>query len=47
MKKTVLAVFGTRPEAIKMAAVIKALEKESRYFNLVRSEEHTSELQSH
>ena len=29
MKKKILVVFGTRPEAIKMAPVVKAFEKES------------------
>ena len=28
-KKKVLSIFGTRPEAIKMAPVVKALEKQS------------------
>jgi UDP-N-acetylglucosamine 2-epimerase (non-hydrolysing) len=27
MKKKILSIFGTRPEAIKMAPVIKELEK--------------------
>ena len=40
-KIKIMTVFGTRPEAIKMAPLIKELEKES-----ARSEEHTSELQS-
>ncbi len=31
MKKRVLTIFGTRPEAIKMAPVIKALENENEY----------------
>jgi UDP-N-acetylglucosamine 2-epimerase (non-hydrolysing) len=31
-KKKVLVVFGTRPEAIKMAPVVKALEKEAVFF---------------
>lgn len=30
--KRVLVIFGTRPEAIKVAPVIKALEKEKKYF---------------
>lgn len=32
-KKKVMVVFGTRPEAIKMAPVIKELEKNSDYFD--------------
>ncbi|MDM8544145.1 UDP-N-acetylglucosamine 2-epimerase (non-hydrolyzing) [Desulfococcaceae bacterium HSG9] len=35
LKKKVLAVFGTRPEAIKMAPVIKALEKKNNHFDLI------------
>ncbi len=31
-KKKVLVIFGTRPEAIKMAPVVKALEKEAVFF---------------
>jgi UDP-N-acetylglucosamine 2-epimerase (non-hydrolysing) len=31
MKKKVLLVFGTRPEAIKMAPLVKILEKDSRF----------------
>ncbi|KZZ60965.1 UDP-N-acetyl glucosamine 2-epimerase [Oleiphilus sp. HI0125] len=34
-KKRVLTVFGTRPEAIKMAPVVKALEKEPKLESLV------------
>jgi UDP-N-acetylglucosamine 2-epimerase (non-hydrolysing) len=32
MKKTILFVFGTRPEAIKMAPLIRQLNKNSKYF---------------
>ena len=35
MKKTVFVVIGTRPEAIKMAPVIKAFEQEKEDFNLI------------
>ena len=35
LKKKVLVVFGTRPEAIKMAPVIKALRKEKGLFDVV------------
>jgi UDP-N-acetylglucosamine 2-epimerase (non-hydrolysing) len=34
MKKKILSIFGTRPEAIKMAPVIKELEKHK---NAIRS----------
>ena len=34
MKKKILIVFGTRPEAIKMAPLVKYFEKESDYFEL-------------
>ena len=34
MKKKILIVFGTRPEAIKMAPLVKYFEKESEYFDL-------------
>ena len=34
-KKKVLTIFGTRPEAIKMAPVIKQLEKAGDYFNVI------------
>lgn len=34
-KKKVLSVFGTRPEAIKMAPIIKALEKSSNHSSVV------------
>ncbi len=34
MKKKVFVVFGTRPEAIKMAPVIKELQKQEEYFSL-------------
>ena len=34
MKKKILIVFGTRPEAIKMAPLVKYFEKESDYFDL-------------
>jgi len=34
MKKKILIVFGTRPEAIKMAPLVKEFEKESQYFEL-------------
>ncbi len=33
--KTILLVFGTRPEAIKMAPLVKALEKQTDFFNTV------------
>src|ERR1700738_1124087 len=33
--KKILVVFGTRPEAIKMAPVIKALENAPELFNIV------------
>jgi UDP-N-acetylglucosamine 2-epimerase (non-hydrolysing) len=35
MKKTLLIVFGTRPEAIKMAPLINALKKQDKYFKTV------------
>jgi UDP-N-acetylglucosamine 2-epimerase (non-hydrolysing) len=35
MRKTVLALFGTRPEAIKMAPLIAAMKKESVFNTLV------------
>lgn len=35
MKKKILVVFGTRPEAIKMASVIKAIEKQADVFELI------------
>lgn len=35
MKKTVLLVFGTRPEAIKMAPLVKALQAKSEKFRTV------------
>jgi UDP-N-acetylglucosamine 2-epimerase (non-hydrolysing) len=31
--KKILVIFGTRPEAIKMAPVVKVLKKESSVFN--------------
>lgn len=34
MKKKILIVFGTRPEAIKMAPLVKAFESKSTYFDL-------------
>ena len=34
MKKKILILFGTRPEAIKLAPVIKELEKEKRKFKV-------------
>jgi len=34
VKKKILVVFGTRPEAIKMAPLVKYFEKESNYFEL-------------
>jgi len=34
MKKKILIVFGTRPEAIKMAPLVKYFEKKSEYFDL-------------
>ena len=34
MKKKILIVFGTRPEAIKMAPLVKAFEGKSEYFDL-------------
>ena len=34
MQKKILIVFGTRPEAIKMAPLVKYFEKESKYFDL-------------
>ena len=33
-KKNVLIVFGTRPEAIKMAPLVRALKKEKKYFQV-------------
>lgn len=35
LKRTILLVFGTRPEAIKMAPIAKAIQRESDKFNLV------------
>ena len=35
LKKKILFVFGTRPEAIKMAPVIKELQRHRRYFESV------------
>ena len=35
MKKNVLIVFGTRPEAIKMAPLVKKLQNHSEKFNVV------------
>ena len=35
MNKTILIVFGTRPEAIKMAPLINALKKQDKYFKTV------------
>lgn len=35
MKKKVMLVFGTRPEAIKMCPLVKELEKNSEYFDTV------------
>ena len=35
MKKTILSIFGTRPEAIKMAPVVKELEKHPETFKSV------------
>jgi UDP-N-acetylglucosamine 2-epimerase (non-hydrolysing) len=35
MKKKVLIVFGTRPEAIKMAPLVKVLEKDDRFETIV------------
>lgn len=34
-KKTVMVVFGTRPEAIKMAPLVKELQRRDDYFNTV------------
>ena len=31
MQKKIMAVFGTRPEAIKMAPLLKALQKNNNY----------------
>ncbi len=31
MKKKVMLIFGTRPEAIKMAPIIKVLEEDERF----------------
>lgn len=33
--KKVMLVFGTRPEAIKMAPLVKALQADSRHFDTV------------
>lgn len=35
MKKTILLVFGTRPEAIKMAPLVKALQAQPEKFNTI------------
>ena len=35
MKKTIILVFGTRPEAIKMAPLVKEFQQRSDYFNTV------------
>lgn len=35
MKKKIMTVFGTRPEAIKMAPLIKAIEKDERFESVV------------
>ena len=35
MKKKVMLVFGTRPEAIKMAPLVKVLEKDDRFETIV------------
>ena len=41
MKKIkVMSVFGTRPEAIKMAPLVKALEKEEMTESLVQAQFH-------
>ena len=33
--KKILLVFGTRPEAIKMAPLVKAFQKQSEYFKTI------------
>ncbi len=35
MKRKILSIFGTRPEAIKMAPIVKALENDSRFDSYV------------
>ena len=35
MKRKVMSVFGTRPEAIKMAPLVKEFQKHSNEFNIV------------
>lgn len=35
MTQKIMTIFGTRPEAIKMAPIIKALEKDTRFESCV------------
>lgn len=34
-KKKVMSIFGTRPEVIKMASLVKSLEKDNRFESIV------------